>query len=164
MLSDLTFISFLRYADRAKQIVCKAVVNEDANAKLIRELKEEIRRLKVLLKQEGIVVGEGGEISEADADADVENANTTASSTDPALNRNAGHSVRRGIESTSSIAEDAVDQLHANEKLIAGTSEHENVKACITSMLTKLLLYYETISKLLKKLFKSFSSANDTTF
>lgn len=125
-ITPLFFRFQFRYADRAKQIVCKAVVNEDANAKLIRELKEEIRRLKVLLKQEGIVVGEGGEISEADADADLENANTTASSTEQTttsstvLNRNAGHSVRRGIESTSSIAEDAVDQLHANEKLIAG--------------------------------------------
>ena len=48
-----------RYADRAKQIVCKAVVNEDANAKLIRELKEEIMRLRDLLKAEGIEVEEG---------------------------------------------------------------------------------------------------------
>lgn len=48
-----------RYADRAKQIVCKAVVNEDANAKLIRELKEEIQKLRELLKAEGIEVQEG---------------------------------------------------------------------------------------------------------
>lgn len=48
-----------RYADRAKQIVCKAIVNEDANAKLIRELKEEIQRLRDLLKAEGIEVQEG---------------------------------------------------------------------------------------------------------
>lgn len=48
-----------RYADRAKQIRCNAVVNEDANAKLIRELKEEIQRLRELLKQEGIEVQEG---------------------------------------------------------------------------------------------------------
>ena len=48
-----------RYADRAKQIVCKAIINEDANAKLIRELKEEIFRLRDLLKQEGIEVQEG---------------------------------------------------------------------------------------------------------
>jgi kinesin family member 1 len=48
-----------RYADRAKQIVCKAVVNEDANAKLIRELKEEIQKLRELLKNEGIEVKEG---------------------------------------------------------------------------------------------------------
>ena len=48
-----------RYADRAKQIMCKAVVNEDPNAKLIRELKDEVHRLRELLRVEGIVVGEG---------------------------------------------------------------------------------------------------------
>ncbi|KAM7312188.1 kinesin-like protein unc-104 isoform X4 [Ixodes scapularis] len=47
-------LSTLRYADRAKQIVCKAVINEDANARLIRELKDEIMRLKNLLMAEGI--------------------------------------------------------------------------------------------------------------
>lgn len=52
-------LSTLRYADRAKQIVCKAVVNEDANAKLIRELKEEISRLRELLRVEGIDVEDG---------------------------------------------------------------------------------------------------------
>lgn len=50
---------FSRYADRAKQIVCKAIVNEDANAKIIRELKEEIQKLRELLKQEGIDYQEG---------------------------------------------------------------------------------------------------------
>jgi len=35
------------------------VVNEDANARLIRELKEEIQKLRELLKQEGIDVQEG---------------------------------------------------------------------------------------------------------
>lgn len=39
-------MSTLRYADRAKQIVNKAVVNEDATARIIRELKEEIERMK----------------------------------------------------------------------------------------------------------------------
>lgn len=52
-------LSTLRYADRAKQIVCKAVVNEDANAKIIRELKEEIQKLRELLKNEGIEVEQG---------------------------------------------------------------------------------------------------------
>lgn len=46
--------NFYRYADRAKQIVCKAIVNEDANAKLIRELKDEIERLKAMLRAGGI--------------------------------------------------------------------------------------------------------------
>jgi len=41
-----------RYADRAKQIVCKAVVNEDPNARLIRELKAEVDRLRELLRLE----------------------------------------------------------------------------------------------------------------
>lgn len=35
------------------------MVNEDANAKLIRELKEEILKLRELLKAEGIDVEEG---------------------------------------------------------------------------------------------------------
>lgn len=39
--------------------MCKAVVNEDANAKLIRELKEEIQKLRELLKAEGIEIHEG---------------------------------------------------------------------------------------------------------
>lgn len=37
-----------RYADRAKQIVNAAVVNEDANEKMIRELREEVERLREL--------------------------------------------------------------------------------------------------------------------
>ncbi len=52
-------ISKNRYADRAKQIVCKAVVNEDANARIIRELKEEIAKLRDLLRAEGIHTMEG---------------------------------------------------------------------------------------------------------
>lgn len=47
-----------RYADRAKQIMCKAIVNEDPNAKLIRELKEEVERLRIILTREGIDVRE----------------------------------------------------------------------------------------------------------
>ena len=43
-----------RYADRAKQIRCNAVVNEDPNAKLIRELKEEVERLRRVLRAEGL--------------------------------------------------------------------------------------------------------------
>ncbi|EGD78883.1 Kif1a protein [Salpingoeca rosetta] len=42
-------LSTLRYADRAKQIVCKAIVNEDPNAKMIRELREEVARLQSML-------------------------------------------------------------------------------------------------------------------
>ncbi|XP_063227790.1 kinesin-like protein unc-104 isoform X3 [Bacillus rossius redtenbacheri] len=96
-------LSTLRYADRAKQIVCKAVVNEDANAKLIRELKEEICRLRDLLKAEGIEVQEG------------DNGVGT---------KVVKHDNERQLTSpTSSIAEVAVDQLQASEKLIAELNE-----------------------------------------
>jgi len=39
--------------------MCKAVVNEDPNARLIRELKSEVERLRELLRVEGIGVNEG---------------------------------------------------------------------------------------------------------
>ena len=41
-------LSTLRYADRAKQIKNAAVVNEDPNQKMIRELQEEVERLRRL--------------------------------------------------------------------------------------------------------------------
>uniref|UniRef100_A0A3Q2Q685 Kinesin family member 1C n=1 Tax=Fundulus heteroclitus TaxID=8078 RepID=A0A3Q2Q685_FUNHE len=47
-------LSTLRYADRAKQIRCNAVINEDPNAKLIRELKAEVDRLRNLLFSQGL--------------------------------------------------------------------------------------------------------------
>uniref|UniRef100_A0A4W2GZP5 Kinesin-like protein n=1 Tax=Bos indicus x Bos taurus TaxID=30522 RepID=A0A4W2GZP5_BOBOX len=42
-------MSTLRYASNAKNIINKPRVNEDANVKLIRELREEIGRLKAML-------------------------------------------------------------------------------------------------------------------
>jgi len=96
-------LSTLRYADRAKQIVCKAVVNEDANAKLIRELKEEIQRLRDLLKAEGIEVQEGEEGLK--------------------VIKSDGGGVCQQMVQASTIAEEAVDQLQASEKLIAELNE-----------------------------------------
>lgn len=42
-------LSTLRYANRAKNIINKPTVNEDSNVRLIRELREEISRLKAML-------------------------------------------------------------------------------------------------------------------
>ncbi|XP_027870737.1 kinesin-like protein KIF1B isoform X8 [Xiphophorus couchianus] len=47
-------LSTLRYADRAKNIKCNAVINEDPNNKLVRELKDEVARLKELLRAQGL--------------------------------------------------------------------------------------------------------------
>ncbi|RZF41836.1 hypothetical protein LSTR_LSTR005298 [Laodelphax striatellus] len=43
-------LSTLRYADRAKKIVNHAVINEDPNARIIRELRQEVEALKEMLK------------------------------------------------------------------------------------------------------------------
>ncbi|XP_033929404.1 kinesin-like protein KIF1C isoform X4 [Melopsittacus undulatus] len=43
-------LSTLRYADRTRHIRCHAVVNEDPNARLIRELRREVARLRELLR------------------------------------------------------------------------------------------------------------------
>ncbi|XP_030368963.1 kinesin-like protein unc-104 isoform X7 [Scaptodrosophila lebanonensis] len=108
-------LSTLRYADRAKQIVCKAVVNEDANAKLIRELKEEIQKLRDLLKAEGIEVQEGpdGKVvcEKRDANKDEITKSSVIKSPNKGRNRN------------GSTTEMAVDQLQASEKLIAELNE-----------------------------------------
>lgn len=45
---------WIRYADRAKQIRCNAVINEDPNNRLVRELKDEVSRLKELLYAQGL--------------------------------------------------------------------------------------------------------------
>lgn len=91
-------LSTLRYADRAKQIVCKAVVNEDANAKMIRELKEEIAKLKSLLRQEGI------EMQEESGSVDL-------------------HDVRKRTVSVSAAGENAIEQLQESEKLMNQLNE-----------------------------------------
>ncbi|KHN76784.1 Kinesin-like protein KIF13A [Toxocara canis] len=44
-------LSTLRYADRAKKIVNHAIVNEDPNAKVIRELREEVEQLRAQINQ-----------------------------------------------------------------------------------------------------------------
>ncbi|XP_015784743.1 kinesin-like protein unc-104 isoform X3 [Tetranychus urticae] len=91
-------LSTLRYADRAKQIVCKAIINEDANAKLIRELKEEIAKLKALLKAEGL------DVSEDSNQVDVQ-------------------SVKRRTGSVSQVGETAIEQLQESEKLMSELNE-----------------------------------------
>ena len=101
-------LSTLRYADRAKQIVCKAVVNEDANGRLIRELKEEIFRLREILKREGI--------EELLLDT-VDSANVTSN------NQTGTTTIRSKRKSISEASEDALNRLKENEKIIEQLTE-----------------------------------------
>ncbi|XP_045774783.1 kinesin-like protein unc-104 isoform X7 [Maniola jurtina] len=114
-------LSTLRYADRAKQIVCKAVVNEDANAKLIRELKEEILKLRELLKAEGIDVEEGpdGRVLYEKKDQLTREENVS-----PMRKKSESEALSPKLSrAATTIAEEAVDQLQASEKLIAELNE-----------------------------------------
>ncbi|XP_039611570.1 kinesin-like protein KIF1B isoform X17 [Polypterus senegalus] len=108
-------LSTLRYADRAKQIKCNAVINEDPNAKLVRELKEEVTRLKDLLRAQGL-----GDI------LDTPMGSLTASPSSCSL------SSQTGLQSVSSIqerimstpgSEEAIERLKESEKIIAELNE-----------------------------------------
>ncbi|XP_068217159.1 kinesin-like protein unc-104 isoform X4 [Palaemon carinicauda] len=117
-------LSTLRYADRAKAIRCNAVVNEDANAKLIRELKEEIQRLRDLLKVEGIEVQEGPDCkviynNNENRPADLGSCQEITK----VMNSRNDKETPKINSPVSTVAECAVDQLQANEKLIAELNE-----------------------------------------
>ena len=45
-----------RYANRAKNIINKPTVNEDANVKLIRDLRSEIDRLKAIMSGDPLIL------------------------------------------------------------------------------------------------------------
>ncbi|XP_035308101.1 kinesin-like protein KIF1A isoform X17 [Cricetulus griseus] len=108
-------LSTLRYADRAKQIRCNAIINEDPNNKLIRELKDEVTRLRDLLYAQGL-----GDIT------DMTNAlvGMSPSSSLSALSSRAA--------SVSSLherilfapgSEEAIERLKETEKIIAELNE-----------------------------------------
>uniref|UniRef100_A0A8C9RW70 plus-end-directed kinesin ATPase n=1 Tax=Scleropages formosus TaxID=113540 RepID=A0A8C9RW70_SCLFO len=108
-------LSTLRYADRAKQIKCNAVINEDPNAKLVRELKDEVARLKDLLRAQGL-----GDILDT----------PIGSFTEPplpgALTGLGGlpsvTSIQERIMSTPG-GEEAIERLKESEKIIAELNE-----------------------------------------
>ncbi|XP_032428480.1 kinesin-like protein KIF1A isoform X14 [Xiphophorus hellerii] len=108
-------LSTLRYADRAKQIRCNAVINEDPNNRLVRELKEEVSRLKDLLYAQGL-----GDIIE------MTNAMTGMS---PSPSLSALSSRAASIASLhdrimfSPGSEEAIEQLKETEKIIAELNE-----------------------------------------
>ncbi|XP_061268877.1 kinesin-like protein KIF1A isoform X21 [Bos javanicus] len=108
-------LSTLRYADRAKQIRCNAVINEDPNNKLIRELKDEVTRLRDLLYAQGL-----GDITDMTSAL----AGMSPSSSLSALSSRAA--------SVSSLherilfapgSEEAIERLKETEKIIAELNE-----------------------------------------
>uniref|UniRef100_A0A8C2B6S5 plus-end-directed kinesin ATPase n=1 Tax=Cyprinus carpio TaxID=7962 RepID=A0A8C2B6S5_CYPCA len=108
-------LSTLRYADRAKQIRCNAVINEDPNNRLVRELKDEVSRLKDLLYAQGL-----GDIIE------MTNAMTGMS---PSPSLSALSSQAGSISNLhdrimfSPGSEEAIERLKETEKIIAELNE-----------------------------------------
>lgn len=49
-------LSTLRYADRAKRIINHAVINEDPNARIIRDLRDEVDVLKKQLSEAQVCI------------------------------------------------------------------------------------------------------------
>uniref|UniRef100_A0A4W6CDF0 plus-end-directed kinesin ATPase n=1 Tax=Lates calcarifer TaxID=8187 RepID=A0A4W6CDF0_LATCA len=108
-------LSTLRYADRAKNIKCNAVINEDPNNKLVRELKDEVARLKELLRAQGL-----GDI------LDTPIGSLTASPSSGSLCSQGGlqsvSSIQERIMSTPG-GEEAIERLKESEKIIAELNE-----------------------------------------
>ncbi|KAM4575642.1 kinesin-like protein KIF1A isoform 15-T15 [Fundulus diaphanus] len=121
-------LSTLRYADRAKQIRCNAVINEDPNNRLVRELKEEVSRLKDLLFAQGL-----GDIIETyrATGADIEGLKLTNAMTgmSPSPSLSALSSRAGSIASLhdrimfSPGSEEAIERLKETEKIIAELNE-----------------------------------------
>ncbi|XP_032942689.1 kinesin-like protein KIF1C [Catharus ustulatus] len=95
-------LSTLRYADRTKQIRCHAVINEDPNARLIRELREEVTRLRELLSAQGLT--------------DTTLSAPPAAATSPTLNGDPGLEPPLGPT-------EAMERLQETEKIIAELNE-----------------------------------------
>ncbi|KAM8830877.1 kinesin-like protein KIF1B isoform 10-T10 [Synchiropus picturatus] len=108
-------LSTLRYADRAKNIKCNAVINEDPNNKLVRDLKDEVARLKELLRAQGL-----GDI------LDTPIGSLTASPSSGLLCNQGGlqsaTSIQERIMSTPG-GEEAIERLKESEKIIAELNE-----------------------------------------
>ncbi|XP_047186606.1 kinesin-like protein KIF1B isoform X12 [Scophthalmus maximus] len=108
-------LSTLRYADRAKNIKCNAVINEDPNNKLVRDLKDEVSRLKELLRAQGL-----GDI------LDTPIGSLTASPSSGSLCNQLGlqsvTSIQERIMSTPG-GEEAIERLKESEKIIAELNE-----------------------------------------
>uniref|UniRef100_A0A1A8D6C5 plus-end-directed kinesin ATPase n=1 Tax=Nothobranchius kadleci TaxID=1051664 RepID=A0A1A8D6C5_NOTKA len=121
-------LSTLRYADRAKQIRCNAVINEDPNNRLVRELKEEVSRLKDLLYAQGL-----GDIIETyrASGVDIEGLKLTNAMTgmSPSPSLSALSSRAGSIASLhdrimfSPGSEEAIERLKETEKIIAELNE-----------------------------------------
>nr|XP_033779917.1 kinesin-like protein KIF1C isoform X2 [Geotrypetes seraphini] len=125
-------LSTLRYADRAKQIKCNAVINEDPNARLIRELKEEVARLRELLFAQGLSAVELGDLKIEHsgigdrAELPLPPFHSTSANLDQALSPpafNGQLEAYSDLDEQVICTEEAMERLQETEKIIAELNE-----------------------------------------
>jgi kinesin family protein 1 len=122
-------MSTLRYADQAKRIKNKAVVNEDPNARLIRELKEELQALRdtlmiyapeeveKIIQQKKYKAGSSRASSRASAIA------ARATSTSPMLLISPESPIATQRGNSLLTKEQVIDQLQSSEKLLSQVNQ-----------------------------------------
>ncbi|XP_062902184.1 kinesin-like protein KIF1A isoform X23 [Mobula hypostoma] len=134
-------LSTLRYADRAKQIRCNAVINEDPNNKLIRELKDEVSRLRDLLCTQGLgdIIDHVKDLENNNRNCRIAAVNQRADNFSTVSGMVAGVSPSPSLSALSSRAgsvsslhdrlmiapgsEEAIERLKETEKIIAELNE-----------------------------------------
>ncbi|XP_067898004.1 kinesin-like protein KIF1A isoform X3 [Heterodontus francisci] len=134
-------LSTLRYADRAKQIRCNAVINEDPNNKLIRELKDEVSRLRDLLCTQGLgdIIDHVNDLENNNRNRRIAAVNQRADNFSTVSGMVAGVSPSPSLSALSSRAgsvsslhdrlmiapgsEEAIERLKETEKIIAELNE-----------------------------------------
>ncbi|KAI7863812.1 hypothetical protein BDF14DRAFT_1876135 [Spinellus fusiger] len=120
-------LSTLRYADQAKKIKNKAVVNEDPNAKLIRDLKDELEVLRDRLRTYA-----PEEVEQLTATSVYKSTSSSSGPNSPAATRSAPKlpTQKQEFEIFDSHGnkkkmskEEIVEQLQSSEKLLANLNE-----------------------------------------
>lgn len=120
-------LSTLRYADQAKKIKNKAVINEDPNAKLIRELKDELEMLRERLRTYA-----PEEVEQLTANSAYKSSGSTSTSRHsmPPPSRAALDKANVEFEVTDSkgvtkkmTRQEIIEQLQSSEKLLANLNE-----------------------------------------
>ncbi|KAI8080303.1 uncharacterized protein B0P05DRAFT_596612 [Gilbertella persicaria] len=139
-------LSTLRYADQAKKIKNKAVVNEDPNAKLIRDLKDELELLRDRLRTYApeeveqltatSVYKSSGTNPSTSASRTSTTTTTTTTTTTPNKKTLAEFEITDSTGKKKKMSkEEIVEQLQSSEKLLANLNESWEEKLKKTEMI-----------------------------
>eukprot|EP00041_Stephanoeca_diplocostata_P017928 m.370775 g.370775 ORF g.370775 m.370775 type:complete len:862 (+) comp20862_c0_seq1:136-2721(+) len=142
-------LSTLRYADNAKQIVNKAVVNESAAAKIIRELKEEIERLRARAEQNTDAPTDEAELTRA----------TLADAERQVAEREMSFEAR--LQQTRDELEERV--LMAEAKAATAAAESERLVAQQSAMKTKMTAMKWRANAHVRAVERKFSTESDVS-